>query len=453
MPRRGGLAYAGDRLNLVDSGTHYGMPKGLAQLLGRFSPKGLRFELLLGLGMRAAGAVAAFAMTWLIARMFGAETFGHFQLALATATILALVATQGLDRLIVRTASAAFAREQAGAALNFFVHARNRQLLVSVPLAILAWLIAEPIAVHVLDEPEVTWHLRLLAPAIIALPLIKASSSLLRAKGSVLVSQSLDGVGYTTIAIVVIVALHLTGSALSSLAPSAAYLGGVVLVAAAGVLLVRNAMRFVERESDPVPLASGLFIAAFSVLVALTDWLGLFLLTAFRDAAEAGIYRVGFQICLLFTLVNSSFALMAGPRLATAFDQGNAEEAWNTVRTSSGIGLAIVAPLFFAILFAAEPILSLFGVEFVRGADALRILAIGQFINVAAGPAGAALTMMKRERAVLMIEIATVFVCVALLLWLLPAYGMVGAAIASATGALLRNAGALLVLRRLLAAF
>ncbi|MDJ0641433.1 MAG: oligosaccharide flippase family protein [Erythrobacter sp.] len=428
------------------------MPNRLVQRLDRFSPNGLRFELLLGLGMRSAGAVSAFAMTWIVARMFGAETFGHFQLALATATILALIATQGLDRLIVRTASATFAKERAGAALNFFVHARNRQLLVSVPLAITAWLISEPIAVHILEEPEVAWHLRLLAPAIVALPLIKACSSLLRAKGSVLVSQSLDGVGYTTLAIVVIAVVLLSGSAVSGLSPSIAYLVGVVLVAGAGIVLVRRAMRFAKREIGSVQLASGLFIAAFSVLVALNDWLGLFLLTAFRDAAEAGIYRVGFQICLLFTLVNSSFALMAGPRLATAFDQGDAAEAWKTVRTSSAMGIAIVAPLLLLILFAAEPILSLFGAEFARGADALRILAIGQFINVAAGPAGAALTMMKRERAVLIIEIATVIVCVGLLLWLLPTYGMVAAAIAAATGAALRNAGALLVLRRLLAA-
>ncbi|MEM8724825.1 MAG: oligosaccharide flippase family protein [Pseudomonadota bacterium] len=427
------------------------MPNPIAQRLGRIPLKGLRFELLLGLAMRAAGAVSAFAMTWVIARMFGAETFGHFQLALATVTILALVATQGLDRLIVRTASASFAKEQESAALNFFVQARNRQLLVSVPLAILAWLIAEPIAVHVLDEPEVTWHLRLLTPAIIALPLIKACSSLLRAKGSVLVSQSLDGVGYTTTAIVIIAALLLSGAAVSSLAPSAAYLAGVALIAGAGILLVRNAMRFAAREASSVQLASGLFIAAFSVLVALNDWLGLFLLTAFRDAAEAGVYRVGFQICLLFTLVNSSFALMAGPRLATAFDQHNAKAAWKTVRTSSLMGIGIVAPLLLAIIFFAEPILSLFGEEFVRGADALRILAIGQFLNVAAGPAGAALTMMKRERVVLMIEIGTVIVCVGLLLWLLPNYGMIAAAIASAAGAILRNAGALLVLRRLLA--
>lgn len=428
------------------------MPNGLAQRLGRFSPKGLQFELLLGLGMRSAGAVSAFAMTWVIARMFGAETFGHFQLALATATILALIATQGLDRLIVRTASAAFAREQAGAALNFFIHARNRQLLVSVPLAAFAWLIAEPVAVHVLGEPEVTWHLRMLAPAIVALPLIKACSSLLRAKGSVLVSQSLDGVGYTTVAIAIIAILLVSGAAVSSLAPSVAFLAGVVLVAGAGVLLALKAMRSTQREARPVALASGLFIAAFSVLVALSDWLGLFLLTTFRDAAEAGIYRVGFQICLLFTLVNSSFALMSGPRLATAFDQGDASAAWKTVRTSSSIGIVIVSPLLLLILFAAEPILQLFGEEFVRGADALRVLAVGQFINVAAGPAGAALTMMKRERAVLMIEVATVIVCVGLLLWLLPSYGMVAAAIAAATGAVLRNAGALLVLRRLLAA-
>ncbi|QUL37665.1 lipopolysaccharide biosynthesis protein [Erythrobacter sp. JK5] len=428
------------------------MEEGTAQQPGRLPRRGLHFELLLGLMLRIAGAAAAFAMTWVIARLFGAQTFGQFQLALATATITALVAAQGLDRLIVRSASAAFAKEQAGAAFDFFAQARNRQLLVSIPLAIAVFLIADPVAVQLLGEPGVADHLRWLAPTIVAFPLIRASSSLLRAKGSVLVSQSLDGVGYTSIAILALAALWLLGAALVPVTPSVAYLAGVVLVALVSVAVVRAAMAGVEREPGTAALATGLFIAAFNVLAALGDWLGLFLLTAFRDAAEAGIYRVGFQVCLLFTLVNSSFSLMAGPRLATAFDRQDPAAAWKTVRASSLLGIAIVVPLLLVVLLAAEWILSLFGPDFVRGADALRILALGQFFNVAAGPAGAALTMMNRERAVLTIEIATVAVSLALLLWLLPSYGMIGAAIGAAAGAVLRNAASLVVLRRLLAA-
>lgn len=427
------------------------MPRGIASRLGRVPRKGLTFELLLGLTMQSVGAVSAFALTWFIASMFGASTFGHFQLALATATILALLSTQGLDRLIVRTASAAFANNKPGVALDFFLRSRNRQLQVSIPLALITWLAAEPLAVRVLEEPAVTWHLRLLSPAIIALPLIRSSSSLLRAKGSVLVSQSLDGVAYTTLAIVIIASLTLSGFTVSSLAPPAAYIVGIILVTVVGLSLTHRAMLNAEREVGEVALGGGIFIAAFSVLVALNAWLGLFLLTMFRDAQEAGVYRAGFQICNLFVIVNSSFALMAGPRLAKAFDQNDANTARQTVRTSSVIGIGIVSPLMLAIILAAEPILLLFGEEFVEGATALRILAVGQLINVAAGPVGAALTMMKRERTVLMIEVCTFVVGLGLLLALIPGYGMIAAALASAAGAILRNAASLLVLRRLLA--
>jgi len=417
---------------------------GLARL------SALHFELLLGLGMRAAGALSAFAMTWVIARSSGAATFGQFQLAVATVSILALVTLQGLDRVIIRAASPAFARQQAGEALNLFIAACWRQMLVGLPIVFGLVLLAGPVGLHILDEPAVAVHLRILAPAVIGLSIIRSSSALLRAKGSILISQSVDGVAYTTLAVIAIGIAVLSGSGVSEFTPSAVYLVSVLAVALAGFGVAKAALKGVARQSGPVALASGLFIAGFNVLSAFGDWIALFLLTAYSSSADAGIYRAGFQVCLLFTLVNASFSMMAGTRLATAFAAGDAQSMKQTVRATSLLGTLLVLPLFLLVLFAAEPILSIFGEDFVAGANALRILAIGQFLNVAAGPAGAALTMMHRERSVLLIEIATTLATIALLVWLLPSHGILAAAAAAASAAAIRNGASLIVMYRAL---
>lgn len=422
----------------------------LRRRVGQARPTGLHFELLLGLGMRGAGAVSAFAMTWVIARSFGAATFGQFQLAVATVSILALLTLQGLDRVIIRTASPAFARQQAGEALNLFIAACARQLLVGLPIVIALVLLAGPVGLHILDEPKVALHLRILAPAVIGLAIMRSASALLRAKGSILISQSFDGVAYTTLAVGAIGIMVLTGNAVTQFTPSIVYLVSVLAVALVSIAVVRVSLKGVTRQRLPVALASGLFIAGFNVLSAFGDWIALFLLTAYSNSADAGIYRAGFQVCLLFTLVNASFSMMAGTRLATAFAAGDASSMKQTVRTTSLLGTLLVLPLFLLILFAAEPILSIFGEEFVAGANALRVLAVGQFINVAAGPAGAALTMMHRERSVFLIEIVTTLATIALLVWLLPSYGILAAATAAACAAAFRNAAALIVMFRAL---
>ena len=430
-------------------------PKSIVTKLGlnRIARRGLTFELLLGLSVQGGGAVSGFLMTLIVARGFGAEVLGQYQLALTTVMLLALVAVQGLDQLIVRQASAAFARGEEGSALNFFNQARKRQAVVALPLTLFLVLVADFVAEDILGEPDVAQNLRILAPAVLGLALIRSCSAFLRAKGNVLVSQSLLGFAYTTVAILLLGSLLAFDVPLPIIAPSVAYLTGIIVIVILSYLLVARVTREIVAESGKAALATGILIAGFSVLANFNQWLGLFLLTAFRDAAEAGIYRVGFQICLLFALVNGAFASMAGPHLARAFDRKDAAESWKIVRNTGMVGIAIAAPLLIAILLAAEEILSLFGDEFISGALALRVLALGQFVNVAVGPAAASLTMMNRERDVFIIELCTVAISIAVLLAMLPQFGMVATATAVALAAALRNIASLVLLRRLLSSF
>lgn len=427
------------------------MTDRLAVLLKRFAGAGFHRDLMLGFGLRAAGAVSAFFLSWMVARHFGAGVFGAFQLGLATIAILTMAAVQGLDRIVVRTASAAFGRGEADAAAGFFTAARRRVAIVSIVIAGLMLLGAQPLSDRLANTPSLAGHLRWLAPAVVTLSLIRVASAFLRARGSILVSQSLDGVGYTTIVIILLAfALGLDGAGVARVSPTtpaAFYLIGTVIIAGAAWYATGRAMRGVSAAPPSINLAAGLYIAGFNLLAAFGDWFGLFLLTVLRNTAEAGIYRAGFQICLLFTIVNTSFAQIAGPRIAQAYDRGDPREVWRTVRFSGLFGSALVAPLLIGLMVAGEILLGLFGPEFAAGAVALRILAVGQFVNVAAGPLGAALTMTGRERAVLMIEIGSLLPGIVILVWLLPHYGMVAAALSATVAAIIRNGASWIVLR------
>ena len=407
----------------------------------------LHAELLLGLFLRGAGALSSFVLVWVIARAFGPATIGLFQIGLATANLVSVVAAQGLDRVIVRVASVALAEERPGDAASAFRQSFKRQMFVSVLLALALLIAAGPFAELALGEPQTAPFIRLLAPAMVSLTLIRLCASMLRSKGRILLSQSLDGVTYTTIAALLVGGAWLAGAADWPLLPPLAYLVGTSFILLVALWQTYSMIGGWGTGTARLQVKDGLYIAAFNGLSRANEWIGLILLTSAAGAAISGIYRVAFQVTLLFQLVNVSFAVMVGPRIAAAAARKDSAAVKHTVRTAGALGTLICLPLFVPITIWPEPILELFGPEFGIGADALRILAVGHLINVAFGPVGAALTMMKEERSVFVIELFATALAVGVTIIALPAYGMLAVAAGSTVGSVVRNAASYAVLR------
>jgi O-antigen/teichoic acid export membrane protein len=74
--------------------------------------------------------------------------------------------------------------------------------------------------------------------------------------------------------------------------------------------------------------------------------------------------------------------------------------------------------------------MGLFGPEFVAGSTVLMVLALGQLINVITGSVGFLLSMTGHERDLLKSTVIAAILMLILCAWLIPAYGMMGAAIA-----------------------
>jgi O-antigen/teichoic acid export membrane protein len=77
--------------------------------------------------------------------------------------------------------------------------------------------------------------------------------------------------------------------------------------------------------------------------------------------------------------------------------------------------------------------LSLFGSTYKAGASALAVLAVGQFINTAAGPLGLVINMSGRQYLTMTNNAVVAGVNVLACLLLIPRFGMTGAAISTAS--------------------
>lgn len=403
--------------------------------------KRLTTDLLVGLGLRALGAVSSFALTWLIARMFGARIVGLYQVGFTTVTLLSLVAVLSMDVVLVRRITPLIEAGNFTTASGTFRGTRALVARLGLALSLACALLAWPFARYVMDEPGLAPYIALLAPAILLLSLMRVQNALLRSLGKILISQSLEGVLYVTIAIAGLALLGWMLPALDPLAAPVLLVVGLIVSVTAGFAATGRYLREWPRAAEPVPVEvrSGAAIAAGPIFSQSGNWLILLAITAMISAVDAGIFRVAVMTCMLMQLVNTSFATMAGPYLARAADAGDRAQIRKTILIAGGIGVVIASPVGLVALAFPQFVLGLFGPEFTSGALALQLLAVSQLINVLAGPVGIALIMQNREKTVLWVEVAATLSGLAIAVALLSSWGISGAALGLLVASLIRN--------------
>ena len=297
------------------------------------------------------------------------------------------------------------------------------------------------------------WLLLAFAPVVPMMAVLRHSTALLRSQGNVLMSQSLEGLVYTSLAAVIVATLWLSGQSVPPVYLPLAYLAGLALAVGIGVAAAgRLSISWLTSQKSATPVAldlrAGLRITGAPFLTQASEWLTLIALGAMAGLADAGIYRTAFTICLLFQLVSTSFATMAGPHMARASAESDRAALMAITRKVGLIGTALVTPLAALCLIVPEWLLGLFGDEFVSGALTLQIVAAIQLFNVALRPTIPALVMVGREQLVLGIEIVSASLGVLLAIALIPSLGMLGAALGFASATVLRNSASLFSLLR-----
>lgn len=404
-------------------------------------PARLRFEMLLGLGLRGVSAVASFAITWTIARIFGAEAVGLYQTGFVTANFVSLMVSLGLDILLVREASRMVREDRMGDARATYqailaIMLRSGVLVIA-GLALLAW----PLTHLVLGEPAALPFLLVMAPVVLLLPLLKLSTALLRILGRVTLSQSLEGVSYSSIALVGLATAWLLGWTHWNLLPAVLYPAAMALSVAAALYLAGRAIR-----AWPIGAAQVRAHSAWPIITAPLasqggNWIILMLVTTIAGIGATGVYQTAVQIGMMFQLVNASFAMMVGPHLAREASAGNGAAVRSILRNAGLMGLGLCLPLTVLGLIVPGWIMGLFGDQFRNGALALQILVTAQTINVGFGPVGTALIMMRREKLVLKMEMFASVSGLLVAFAAIGSYGIAGAASGVLVASAIRNFG------------
>lgn len=176
----------------------------------------------------------------------------------------------------------------------------------------------------------------------------------------------------------------------------------------------------------------------FSFPLLLTGLLGFFInktdtfmIGYFINESDVGIYNIALKVGTMSNFSLVAFITMFAPLISTLFHKGELDKLKNIYKAITKWILAINLSFLSIILLFNENILLLFGEEFLVGGVALVIVACGQTVNAAVGPAEQVNIMTGYPQYAFYNNLVTVFINVGLNYLLIPIYGISGAAIAS----------------------
>lgn len=388
----------------------------------------------------------------------GAVALGIVTLATQFAFIAAAGTRFGMDMAAVREVAiqigAGHGGRIAGVVDRAVAIAVTASLVVALPMYLLAGWVAGLVAQ---DPGSVTAAIRWAA---IAIPFVAATFVWLGASRGLKVMRHTLLVQWVGQPVLWIVLMLLGWSVVerSTSIAVAAYAASWVLAAlAARALWAREARAFGREPAAPGEFAALLRYGAPRAPAALLSqglfWVDYFVASAFVargavTAAELGVYSSSVRVALAMVLFLTAVSYVFSPFVADLHERGERERLDHLFKSITRWTVAGTIPILLVMAIAPGPLLALFGSAFTGGSTALRILIVGQTVNVAVGAAGFVLIMAGRTGWDLGVYAASFALDLVLAIVLVPALGVEGAAIAQAITIALSNALRLALVRR-----
>ncbi|WP_164738133.1 oligosaccharide flippase family protein [Frigidibacter oleivorans] len=389
--------------------------KTLASFLLRFT----------GLGLQFVGAIA-------ISRAIGVEGFGAYTYAFTWVTLIGTVLGLGFGQLAGRELPVYVAQGQHGALRGY---------LVAGPAAILATGIVAAIVLAVLQRAglfnlTVGWLLVSLGAMLHAA--ILNTSSILAGFQQVLKAQVLESLLRPLIFLGLLLAVWASGWALSAnLVFSISLLAMLPLLALSLRAMGRAAREALPPDAEPrryllaAWFAASLPMLASSLSTFMQTNIDVILLGMIDGDVAVGQYRAASRAADLTLIANGIALQVLGPMLSRALASGDRAGSQRMISQSAMISGAVGMAICLTFGLGAELYLSLYGEAFRPAADALRLLMLAQAVSILCGPVGVILIMMRRERTVLALNLASLVANFVLNLLLIPRFGLTGAAFAT----------------------
>ena len=367
-----------------------------------------------------------------LGRLYGPEGVGLFLLALATADLFSNIGIMGLDQTVLTLAARRHADGDTDGLYRTIGQALAIGSALSFGITILIELLAPWFSSVFFDKPELTLPLRIIS---LAIPFWTLSAILLYATRALRVMQyEIIVKSAVEPAVMLLLAVSFY---FSDFGPTGMYLA-VLFAAIAGSIA---SMFCFSRMLSLKKLWQGIHflgerqqLLRFAVPIGGADLINellkridIFLVARFLPTDILGIYGIAQEGAATIKKIRQAFNPIFIPVISAAHQQQDRTGMRHQYRNVTRWILILDAAFLIIMFMAGRQVMHLFGAEFVAGAAALAILSLAQAINGTLGVAELFILIDKPWINLVNSSVA-IIAGLGLNLFLIPRYGMMGAA-------------------------
>tara|TARA_B110000196_G_scaffold88325_1_gene76618 strand:- start:2191 stop:2820 length:630 start_codon:yes stop_codon:yes gene_type:complete len=174
---------------------------------------------------------------------------------------------------------------------------------------------------------------------------------------------------------------------------------------------------------------SGQFIMAWAdklMLGGMTyDTLGM------TSSHDVGIYDVAFKLSMFVNIALTAVSSINAPKFAELYAMKDFERLEKIVHQSTKLIFWTSIPLLVVFFFSSSYLLGIFGVDFKEGLFVFLLLCSARLVSAFTGPAANLLQMTGRQVIFMQVLFAGAVINIVMNYFLIPIYGIEGAAIAT----------------------
>lgn len=374
----------------------------------------------------------------IVARFLGPETYGKIALGLTILNLGTLIGLVGLQIGLVKVLPTSASSSEQRGYVSFSLQ------VVTITLVVVAsgvFLFAEVISKVVFDGGVKPNQIRIFA---VIIPLsgvgrmsFATAQGLKDARVRTLIKDFVQpGARMIFVVAAILVGIH------SAINLSYAYLAGYTVFAAIGVYYFY--IIFGKTESGDIDrvgflrYSAPLFFAGGFRLLA--DSIDSIFIGAILTPSAVGVYDAAYTLANQVLFASTLFAVILMPVMSEYYENGDLDEMKDIFLISTRWTIIITLPAYLVLLFEGETLITaIFGSEFLAGTTSLAIVATGFLAFTLFGLNNATLNMIGDSDFVLFASIVNVGVNISLNLYLIPRFGIEGAAVATAVSFTLPN--------------
>ncbi|SUZ78086.1 uncharacterized protein METZ01_LOCUS30940, partial [marine metagenome] len=373
----------------------------------------------------------------LLARWVGAEFLGIYSLANAIMLISEVVAKMGLETGVMRFVSRLNPELDQEKIQKIIASALKMTTIFSLVIMVALIISSGAIVKNILNEPPLLKLVIIIFAIAIpfnALTLVSAfaTQGFKRLKYKILVTQFLN----PTLLLTTMVICYWFISAESALMAPMLITGIIGLFVMLGVL--KKVTGVSNNQIMKAKVDTSLFNFSYplmfvTILQTFMHWMDILMLGYFTDATTVGLYHPAARTAGLLQALLLSFISIYAPMMAQFHREGDRKKMDDTYKLVSRWLLMCAIPISAIFIIFPGKVMLLFGPEYLPSAKILVILTGATFIQAIFGAAGPTLSMSGHTKLVLWNTIGAFALNFGLNIFLIPNYGIIGAAIATLT--------------------